>query len=551
MRNKVKNRALLIVLSKTIKKQKLLTLFLFFSVVGAIVFALIPPLVLEKMINELVKHKSITLNLALIYFGVLVLSGLFDSIKEVLITLFGQKITHGLRSEMCHKLSCLPAVYFTKNDPGSTTSRFVNDVDTIESLFSNGIISMCVDICKVVGIIAVIFVKSKGLGILLLIIAPLLLLLTRIFQKRMLRAQKTNRVAIGKVNQFIPETIKNIRTIHCLVKESYMEKQYDQKIQESYHAVEKTNLYDSIYSPIIIMISTVIIAIMMVLSAMGGQMQDFFGMSVGTAVAVIAYVGKVFGPIESIGMEIQNIQSAIAGVNRINELLLEEEQHKIDESITYETLTDNKEYGVSLQHVDFYYQPEQKVIDNLTFSIKNGEIVTLVGRTGAGKSTIFKLLLGLYTPQHGKILIFGKDAHKIPHKEKRKLFGYVEQSFQIIPGTIADQISLFDDEITREDIERAATLVGIHETIHSLPEGYDTYCNSVAFSQGQLQLLSIARAVVADPPIMLLDEITANLDSLTEKQVLKALEQASKGRTVISISHRLYENLGSRIITIL
>ena len=147
-------------------------------------------------------------------------------------------------------------------------------------------------------------------------------------------------------------------------------------------------------------------------------------------------------------------------------------------------------------------------------------------------------------------MIFGKEASMIPHKEKRNLFGYVEQSFHMVPGTVADQISLFDEEITKEDIEKAAKLVGLHESIISLPQAYDTDCISAALSQGQLQLLPIARAVVKNPKIMLLDEITANLDSLTEQKVLKAIEKASEGRTVISISHRLYENIGSRLITI-
>lgn len=552
MRTKKTDRqgALWGVIVKTIKKYKLLTIALFVALSGAVVLILIPPLVLEKIVNELVGQKSITMHLALLYFGILVLSGLFDAGKEILITLFGQKITHGLRSKMCEKLSMLPAAYFTAHEPGMITSRFVNDVDTVEALFANGIISMCVDICKVISIITVIFIKSPGLGLLLVIVAPLLYGLTRTFQKRMLVAQKANRVAIGNVNKYIPETIENIRTIHCLVKESYMEQQYDKKIQASYHAVEKSNLYDSIYSPIIIIISTGLIAVLMILSAMGGQMQDFFGMSVGTAVAVIAYVGKVFAPLESIGMEIQNIQSAVAGVNRINELLLEEEQEETDESITFETLMQGKEEGIRFENVTFSYEKEQKVIENLSFFIASGEMVTLAGRTGVGKSTLFKLFLGLYTPQQGKIMIFGKEAGKIPHKEKRKLFGYVAQSFHRVPGNIAEQISLYEEDVTREEIEKAAKLVGLHESIMALPQGYETNCSSSIFSQGQLQLLSIARAVVKNPPIMLLDEMTANLDSLTEQKVLRALERAAEGRTVISISHRLYENMGSRLITI-
>ncbi len=545
-----KKRGLMHVVKKTVKGNVFLSMGLALAITGTIVLALIPPLLLEKMVDGLAKHQVIAIKQALFYFFIFSLAGLFDAGKEVLITVFGQKITHGLRSEMCRKLNYLPASYFTSSDAGTTTSRFVNDVDTIEALFTNGIISMCVDICKVCSVITVIFVKSIGLGLLLVVTAPILFVFTRSIQKRTLAAQKDNRKAIGRVNHFIPETIMNIRTIHCLKKEAYMEKKYDESIQRSYRAMERSNLYDSIYSPIIVIISTILIAVLMILSARGGQMQEFFGMTVGTAVAVISYVSKVFTPIEDIGMEIQNIQSAVAGVTRINELLSEKEIQKTDPLISTQTLLAHKKEGICFDNVCFSYEENQTVLENLTFFIQTGEIVTLAGRTGAGKSTIFKLLLGMYTPTAGMVQIFGQDAYKIPNEEKRQLFGYVEQSFHCVPGSVADQISLYDEKISREEVIKAATLVGLHESILQMPNGYDTDCSQAVFSQGQMQLLSIARAVVSDPPVMLLDEITANLDTLTEQKVFDALKRAVDGRTVISISHRLYTNMGSRLITI-
>lgn len=545
-----KKNGLLSVTKKIVKQQKVLTIALILVGIGAIISSLIPPLILEYIVNELVNRKCVIVELALLYFAILIISGLFDAGKEILITIFGQKITHGLRSEMCRKLTALPAAYFTQNEAGTITSRFVNDVDTVEALFNNGIISMFVDVCKVISIIAIVYTKSIGLGIMLMTIAPVLFFFTRTVQKRMLVAQKLNRVAIGRVNNHIPETISNIRTIHCLEKEKYMEERYDEKIQESYRAVEKSNFFDSIYSPVIIMISTILIAAIMILSAIGGNMQAFFGMSVGTSVAVISYISKVFEPIESIGMEIQNIQSAVAGIDRINEFLFENEQEKTDGTINFETIQKDNNYDICMENVSFSYDGNKNIIENLSFTIKKGEMVTLAGRTGAGKSTIFKILLGLYYPQKGRVLIFGQEASKIPNKEKRRLFGYVEQSFHMVPGTIAQQISMFDDEITQENIEKATSLVGLHDCIMKLPEGYSTDCRSAAFSQGQLQLLSIARAVVVNPPVILLDEITANLDSITELEIIHALERAAKGRTVISISHRLYENIGSRLINI-
>ncbi len=529
------------VLYKIISKSKMMTILTVIIIAGAIAAALFPPLILERIVNLLTIKQQVPLYLAAAYFILIALSGLLESGQNIMITLFGQKVTHGLRSEMCAKLQRLPAAYFTNHEPGKITSRFVNDVDVVDSLFTNGIISMFADACKVLSILAVIFYKSTGLGIIMILVTPLLFAMTRIFQKRMLKAQLANRVAISKVNNHVPETIRNIRMIRTLFRQKYMEQKYDDYIEESYRATDKSNLYDSIYSPIVIFISSCIIAIMMIFAAMGGQAQQFFGITVGTAVAVIAYVNKVFDPLESIGMEIQNIQSAVAGVKRINEFLQEPEREETDSSITHIEFDPCTKPCISFENVSFSYDNENTVFNDLCFTVESGEAVTFMGKTGAGKSTIFRLLLGLYSPSAGRVLVNGVDAKKIPDDQKRKLFGYVEQSFHPVSGTVAEQISLFDPTISQKQVEDAAKLVGLHESILTLEDGYSTPFEKAAFSQGQFQLLSIARAVVASPKILLLDEITANLDSDTERRILDALERASHGRTVLSISHRLQE----------
>lgn len=530
------------VVYKIISASKWMTLLTLVIIAGAIAAALFPPLVLEQIVNRLTAEQQISLNLALTYFGLLALSGLLESGQNIMITKFGQKVTHGLRSEMCAKIQRLPAPYFTLHEPGKITSRFVNDVDAVDSMFTNGIISMFADAFKVLSILAVIFYKSRGLGFIMILITPLLFAMTRMFQKQMLNAQVANRIAISKVNNHVPETIGNIRMIHTLFRQKYMEQKYDSYIEESYHATDKSNLYDSIYSPIVIFISSLIIAVMMIFAALGGQVQQFFGITVGTAVAIITYVGKVFEPLESIGMEIQNIQSAVAGVKRINEFLQEPEREEYNTSIILtEHFASTKPY-INFDHVSFRYNNDNAVFSDMCFTVESGEAVTFVGRTGAGKSTIFRLLLGLYSPDEGRVLVNGVDAIKIPDTQKRKLFGYVEQSFHLVSGTVAEQISLFDPEISFKQIEDAAKLVGLHESIMALANGYDTPAENIAFSQGQFQLLSIARAIAASPKILLLDEITANLDSETERRILEALKRASQGRTVLSISHRLHEH---------
>lgn len=543
-----KQNNLLSIIYQISKRHTILVLSLILSILGAVLFALLPPLALEKITNTLAMQQEITWVMALSYFGLLVLAGLFDAFKEMNITLFGQKITHEVRHVMSEKLIHLPTSYFTQCEAGVIVSHFTNDVSTIEILFKSGIIGMFADACKIIGILMIIFTKSLGLGLLLLLVTPILFFFTRTVQKNMLQAQLSNLEAIGKLNQHVPETIKNIRMIHVLQKESYMEEKYDQKIGESYNAIEKANFYDSIYSPTIIVISTILIAIMMILAASGGKTQTFFGLNVGSAVAVIAYVSKVFEPLESMGMEIQNIQSAIAGVHRINLFLNEEERSMPTTSLP--VTTNNADIAISLSHVTFGYSEDKMVLNDVSFELKRGESVTLVGRTGAGKSTIFKLLLGSYTAQQGEILVLGRKPTDILDIEKRHIFGYVEQSFRKVPGTIYDQIVVFDSSFTLDDVRKAAQIVGIDERIMALSKGYETSYDDSLFSQGQRQLLSIARAIVANPLILLLDEITANLDADTEEKVLLALKNACSQRTVISISHRLYENTGGRIIEI-
>ena len=307
--------------------------------------------------------------------------------------------------------------------------------------------------------------------------------------------------------------------------------------------MEQTNFYDAVYSPVILILNAVVVAVVMLFSASGNaNVLSLFGMSAGTAVAVMNYISQIFSPVESLGMEIQTIQSAVAGVHRINEFFsLEELPEKTDYRKESTQKKDN--VFVEFQNVTFAYE-EQNVLNGLSFQVKEGEQVTLSGRTGAGKSTIFKLLLGLYEPKEGSVLIQGVPAQDIPDAEKRHLFGYVEQAFHMVPGTVKEQITLYDPSITMEDVRAAAQMTGLSDTIMSLENGYDTPCSDEIFSQGQWQLLSIARAAAAKPKLLLLDEITANLDAQTEKEVLQALKRVSENRTVISISHRVNATTG-------
>ena len=506
--------------------------------------SLIPPLLLARVIDDLAGGIPLSFAAVLLSFGSLALEGVLSSAQETLLVLFGQRMTHALRSEMSRKLTRLPAATLVAQKPGEVAARFSGDVDTVEALFTSGIISMIADACRILSILAVIAVRNTGLALILLAVLPLLALFTRFLQKRMLASQLENRRAVAAATGQIPETLHNIRTVRALGMEAYMERRYDRSIGESYAAVEKTNFYDAVYSPVVLLLNAAVVGIVMLLSASGNaRVLTLFGMSVGTSVAVINYISRIFSPIESLGTEIQTIQSAMAGVRRIDAFLAQEER----------TLPPERETAaggdVVLSHVTFGYG-ERTVLRDLSFSVREGEQVTLIGRTGAGKSTVFRLLLGLYQPQSGRVRIGGVDATALTDRERRACVGCVEQHFYRVPGTVSDQITLGDPRVTEEMAQKAAELAGIDGAIRALPEGYATPCVDGIFSQGEWQLLSIARAAAANPTVLLLDEITANLDAQTEARVLEALRRASKGRTVLSISHRICGNSGGRTVEI-
>ena len=589
------------------RKHLLLVMGIAGSVCGAILLSLVPPMILARIIDGLTTQRMAGFAWIVAYFGLLALTGLMESAREGLLIIFGQKMTHTLRSGLMEKLVHLKADDLSRQEPGSVVSRFVGDVDTVENLFTSGIVSMIADVCRIVSILVVIWFKNRGLSMILLILLPFLLVFTRYVQKNMLISQLQNRKAVSRASGHVPETLRNIRTIHCLSKESYMERKYDEYLGDSYRAMERTNFYDAVYSPVVLILNAIVVACVMLLSATGSpRVLTLFGMSAGTAVAVMNYISQIFTPVESLGMEIQTIQSAVAGIRRINEFLSLEELPEREELLEREELPEkeelpaieelsekeelpereelsgkeellereelpeveelskkewipegnrfpeqrkeNGEAFVEFRDVTFGYD-ERKILKQLSFQVKQGERVTLMGRTGAGKSTILKLLLGLYEPQEGEVRIQGIAASNIPDGDKRRIFGYVEQSFHMVPGSVKDQITLFDPVITDQAVKNVASLTGLQDTIEALPDGYDTICTPELFSQGQWQLLSIARAAVASPRLLLLDEITANLDAETEKEVLQALKRVSGERTVISISHRTSAEMG-RVIPI-
>lgn len=528
------------------REHALLTVVLIAVIVASIVLALLPPYILGLIVDELVAKNASVLTLAILYVAAVFGQGLAGAGQEAAIAIFGQKVTHKLRSAMAAKLDRLPAAYFHEHDAGAISARIVNDVDAIEALFASGIVGMITDVFQVIGIVIAIFLESTGLGILVLIALPVVALWTRWIQKTTREARRDARSAIARESAQIPETLRCLRMVQLMGAERFMEGRYGKAVDDGFAAQTRSNFCDAVYSPVVISLSSLVIALMMGLAGSGGAWAAFFGVSVGGAVTAINYVGNVFTPISDIGMEIQSIQDAGAAISRIGELL-EAPEEKLPEK----TGAEDRQAAVALSHVTFGYKKDAPVLEDFSLSVAPGERVTLMGRTGAGKSTVLNLVMGLYQPDSGTVSVFGEPAGSFAADERRKTLGYVEQGFRRIQGTVLDELTLGDPRVTEGQAKAALEHVGLWESVLALPEGLATPCTQGTFSEGQFQLLGIARAIVFDPPLLLLDEVTSHLDPATEAQVLSALDAAAEGRTTISVSHRLAAaGHGGRIVHI-
>lgn len=532
----------------TVKNNKIIIVLLLVLVAASTVLNIVPPLIMKQLIdyNFTLKTDDKLISTAVIYIMVIFATGAVNFLKEAVLTILGQGITKDIRLLMMEKLEKVSTSYFSRNESGQIASRLINDVDAVSSMFTSGIAGMVIDLFKIIGVLISVFYLSRGLGIISIVLLPVIYFITRFFQKRMLGAQVKNRKQVGEVNNHIAESFKNIFMIKSFSRESYMENKYSLILENNYNTLEKVNFYDSIFSPVIRIIRAAVIAIVAVMSS---EELAYLGISVGMAAASIDLISSLFTPVENLGMELQSIQKSLSGVKRVDEFLGEEEDIKNNVEVSN---MDLNRIEIKFNNVTFAYEKGKEVLKNISIRINPCENVAFTGRTGVGKSTLFKLVVGLLRPTEGSITINGTDVFHIPNKDKRKIFGYVEQNFHMIKGTVADQVSLGDKDISIDQIKNTLDMVGLLEYVEELENGCDTIVkNDNIFSQGQKQLLSIARALVSNPPVLILDEITANLDSVTEEKIVSVIERAGENRTILSISHRLSSMAAADKIVIL
>ncbi len=538
-----------------VKKHWLMVLTLCVLMALCSISALLPSYALRYLIDSVITKKldgeevsDMTFVFAVVYFVLSYVSiRLFTILENLVIDSFGQKLIHSLRYEMIKKSTRMKYSYFTHHGTGEMTSKIIDDVNAIETLFASGLVTLIVSVFQVIGILISVYIFSWMLGLILTAVIPLLYYVTRTFQKQMLKNQIVNRKAINRLNNHLSESAENMLTIHNLDGEKYREKGFTELLKNSFDSRNKTAIFDSTFSPIVQMIKAALIAgvSLLVFYQEGKSGVMALGITVGTFAASLSLISDVFDPIEEIGLQLQEMQEGISGVKRVEEYMSEEEIPEKDESIKASSLLVYNEI-IRIENMTYHYDDgEEEIFSSSNLILKKNDKVTIVGRTGAGKTTLFRLLMGIVVPTDGHIYIGDKDSYLIPDKEKRKVFGYVEQSFSSVDGTVMEQVTLKDKSITSEQVKKSMKAVFLDDYVEKeIKGGYQAQFKESMFSRGQLQLLSLARALVNDPEILLLDEISANLDAETEHKVLDALSSATESRTVISISHRLSDQLG-------
>ena len=496
--------------------------------------------------------------MAFLYLGVWVLIALTDLMREYSATVFGQKLLVRLRGQMLERLRILPMRYYWRTPAGDTLSRITADMDAVNTLFAAGLISAAADLLKIVGLLLALFALSAPLGGIALGALPVVYLLSDFFRRRIYQKQKVVRKRVSDINTAILETYAGLRILKTFGLERKFAGRFEPVLENHRLAMNGNSVYDAWFPCVMQIVRASVIALAMVFGASRNLTPWALGLSLGTLAAAADLFMRLFDPIEAAASELQTIQQAMAGLGRIREFFEQETNPAVEqtrlpagepgsESETYRNI------GIHIHGANFSYVDGQAVLSGVSVDIPPGTKAAIAGRTGSGKTTLLQLVAGLYPASEGVVRVGGMDPYRMRPEDRRRLIGIVPQSVDVFHGSVFENITLRDRAITREQVERALEQVGLRDAIHALPKSLDTMLGEgeTKLSHGQNQLLSLARAIVTDPPVLLLDELTSGLDTLTERQVLDAIRMASGERTILTISHRLSGILDAQVVHIM
>ncbi|MGI6366986.1 MAG: ABC transporter ATP-binding protein [Anaerolineae bacterium] len=533
-------------------------------VAGASALDLVPPLVIGNLVDRLragVQENLLWLGLA--YLGALVAMELLRTAITVLTATVAQGALRTLRVRLYGHLQRLPTAYHDVTPLGDSISRCTADLETINALFSLGIVNLLSRVVLLVSTTVAMLVLSPALSLVLLVVLPPVLLITRAYQRRIQGAERGVRRGISRMNARLQEALAGAETLRALDRAGGMVATFRRTLLEALAPTLQSVWYGTLYSPALEVLAASTAGVLFVLGGLyGGRPGPLAGVSAGTVTSFVLLLNLFFEPLIALGEDWGSAQAALAGLERVREVLRLPVEASPAASAGAPPCLAHPEAGqdlVRVQGLSFGYLPGEPVLSGIDLSVPAGRHLAIVGRTGAGKSSLLALLGGLYAPWEGTIRIAGCDPRQASDAQRRRLLAPVPQTVQLFGGTVRDNLTLGAPEVTEEALGEALRVAGAEELVRSLPLGLDTPLSDVGggagaqLSTGQRQLLTLARALVAHPLVLLLDEATASVDSETEASLRQAMRvhMGERGGAVLTIAHRLATALEADEVVVL
>lgn len=518
----------------------------FLFAIASTVFSIVSPTILGDATDEVVKGLmspagidfSALLDILILLIVLYALSFLFSTIQGYIMAGVSQKVTYELRRAMSEKMDRLPLKYFDSKTHGEIQSRVVNDIETVNQTLSQSLTQIITSITMIVGILIMMIRINLLMTVTALIVLPLSMLVIRLIIGKTQRHFKAQQKYLGEVNSHVEEMYTGHTIVKAFNREDASEEMFDKYNEKLYESAWKSQFLSGLMMPLTNFIGNLAYVAVCIL---GGHLALNGSITIGNIQAFIQYVRSFNQPVSQVANVANLLQSTAAAAERVFELLDEEEEVSDQKADGTPALSrENLRGAVGFEHVGFGYE-EELIIKDFNFQVQPGQRVAIVGPTGAGKTTIVKLLLRFYELNQGRITVDGKDIRDYSRKELRSMFGMVLQDTWLFNGTVRDNIRYGKMDATDEEVVEAAKAAHIHHFIMTQPKGYDMEINEEAdnISQGQKQLLTIARAILADTPIMILDEATSSVDTRTEALIQQAMANLMKDRTSFIIAHRL------------
>ncbi len=531
------------------RRQMLATIALL-VLIGAL-FELLPPVLIRWIVDDhlAIGKRDGLLLLALWYLAAMALAQSLAFVYGYLAAAVAQHVLSDLRVRLFDHLQRLPTGYFDHTPLGDAISRCTADIDTLDTMFTSGVATLVANLFRLVTIAAAMIILSPMLALAAALVLPPLIAVTRYFQLRIRNAERASRIAVGEMNTRLQETLRGVEVIQAFRRESGFVARFRQVLARVVQAYNRATLYSSFYPPATALMTYSTIAFLL----WAGTREAFvtigavastgtLAISIGTLIAFALLLQRFFTPVTALGDEWQTVQGALSGAERIFEVL----SLPVDQppSVVHDQ---QRRSGLVCENVVFGYTPGSPVLCGVTLRVAAGEHVALVGRTGAGKTSIIHLLAGLYAPWQGSINVAGHNPRALSDDEKRQVFGIVPQAAQLFSGTVLENLTLTDTTIAESVVREAAVISGADAFIRSLPNGYATLLRGagggagVQLSAGQEQLLTLTRALVSRPAVLLFDEATSFLDGASETALREALRSSvlNRGVAVLTVAHRL------------